>query len=247
MDRRAGLALAIAALGCGARPAAPTVLSRGVLAYAVAAAPTTIASVELSDRFELVLRDWPALAPRTRVDLGPPEADVLGLALTPEGARALVGGRDGWVGLRDAHTGAELARWPQGAPVTALAASIDDGYVGDATGVVCRRRLGDGALLVCVDVGAPVAALALDAQALHVERTDAPPLALAPGDLRATPTAATPPAWTIAGPVITWRGTPHRFAAAVRGAALAPDGRLLVAAWVATLDDAALVLLPARP
>ena len=66
-------------------------------------------------------------------------------------------------------------------------------------------------------------------------------------DLRVESTPPAPPAWRIDDRVITWRGEPHRFAGVVRGAALAADGRLVVAAWVTTLDDAAVVVLPVTP
>ncbi len=247
MDRRAGVVVALVLAACGGAPRGPRVLARGSLAYAVAVDATHLVSVELTEQFELVVRSWPDAALQRRVPLGPPEADVLGLALVPGGApRAVVGGRDGWVLALALDDGQLVSRWPQGAAITALAATADAVFIGDAGGVVCARALVDGALRVCVDLGAPVVSLRLDGEHL-IATTPLDAVVLMPDDLRVEPAPPPTPPWAIDGHVITWRGEAHRFAGAVRGATLTPDGRLLVAAWVTTLDDAAVVLLPAPP
>jgi WD40 repeat protein len=136
-------------------------LASGVLAYAVAYAPDGgIASVELGDQFELVLRD-PAQRPRRRIALGPPEWDVTGLAI--DGGTAWVASLDGTVRGFDLRTGRARRRWPLGAGATAVAARAGWIATGSATGVVCLRRGRDGALLQCVAAHREaVAALAFD-------------------------------------------------------------------------------------
>jgi WD40 repeat protein len=173
-------AVAVAGAGCGGsgpRPllpgaiasAAPVglgdgqVLRRGALGYRAAfLGPRLWLAAELGVRFELVVRrlgpgGWQESG---RLDLGPPEWDITGLATAPGGRRAWIGrGRaSAWIGSTDGTVrGIDVerrevvARWPMGAPVTAVAAS-PRGLVaaGSERGVVCLRRVGDGALLQCL-------------------------------------------------------------------------------------------------
>lgn len=157
--------------GCGARPAELSLsraASRGVLAYAIAltdeAAPRLV-SVELGARagigarFELIARSIDpdgGLVERARVPLGPPDWDVGDLAVEPGGRAALVASAAGTV--RRIDLGPDRARrrvlatWHLGAAATAVAVSPDGrlAATGSASGVVCLRRLADGALLQCL-------------------------------------------------------------------------------------------------
>jgi len=253
---RVGLA-AIALAACGASPRSPaaTVLARGTLAYAVAAAGDRVVSIELDDRFALLVRKPDDARVLGRIDLGPPERDLPALAAA--GDRAWVGGADGQVRAVDLARGAVVATWPVGAAVTALAAAGDWVAIGDAAGVLCLRRADDGALVQCaVAAAAPIAAIGVERGAGgEVLRVLAggqtcgwrlPALARVPG----------------AAPGITWgggqvvvrgrtvelvraRGRQRllTLAGAVRAIAIAPGGGLAVAAWVTTLDDPSLVVL----
>lgn len=172
MDRLARIA-AIALLGACSGPAGPRPLAagetattspdglsrridaaRGVLAYSVELRANVTVSVELGERFELVARDLTAGIERelTRVDLGPPDYDVDGLAVDGAGTTAYVASVDGTVRAVDLATGAIGSSWHLGAPATAVAVSDDGTYVatGSDAGVVCLRRSADGALLHCV-------------------------------------------------------------------------------------------------
>lgn len=132
-----------------ARPA-----SRGVLSYAVALAPgPRLVSVELGVRFELVVRSIDgagAVRERARVLLGPADWDVSDLAIVPGGRAALVASAAGTVRAIDLDTARVTATWHLGAAATAVAASADLVATGSAAGVVCLRRLRDGALLQCL-------------------------------------------------------------------------------------------------
>ncbi|HTE52040.1 MAG TPA: hypothetical protein VK698_14400 [Kofleriaceae bacterium] len=163
----AALAALLACVACSRAPlhAADTALSiarpasRGVLSYAVAfaggAAPRLI-SIELGARFELVSRALDpasgALVERARVGLGPPDWDVGDLALEPGGRGALVASSAGTVRRVDLDSGRVGATWHLGAAATAVAVSPDGrlAATGSATGVLCLRRLADGALLQCL-------------------------------------------------------------------------------------------------
>ncbi|HWM85525.1 MAG TPA: hypothetical protein VNO33_06795 [Kofleriaceae bacterium] len=175
-DLAAALVAALVA-ACGARdvsiePAAGLALasaaSRGVLSYAVAFADRLLVSVELGTGFELVTRSLdPAsgrLTERARFSLGPQDWDVVDLALV-EGGPALVASAAGTVRALDLDTGRVTATWHLGAAATAVAVSPDGrlAATGSASGVVCLRRLGDGALLQClVAHEAPVSSLDFD-------------------------------------------------------------------------------------
>jgi len=175
---RAALACAPALLAaaCGAyRPVAEMSLaqaaSRGVLSYAVAFArgpELRLVSVELGVTFDLVVRAIdPPGAPRerARVVLGPPDWDVSDLALAPGGLTALVASAAGTVRAVDLDSGRVTATWHLGAAATAVAVSPDGrlAATGSASGVVCLRRLRDGALLQCLAAhAAPVSGLDFD-------------------------------------------------------------------------------------
>ena len=127
------------------------VLARGTLAYGVAAGGPLVASVELDTRFRLVLR---APAGTQSVDLGPPDYDFVGLAVDGAGRRVAVAGLDGTVRLffHEGDRAAQSASWRLDAAATAVALAPDGAYLahGSASGVVCLRRVADGALLQCV-------------------------------------------------------------------------------------------------
>ncbi|MCP4445935.1 MAG: hypothetical protein GY811_11405 [Myxococcales bacterium] len=129
------------------------VASSGTLAYQVALTDPHLLSVELSTRFELVVRR--SEAPNKtlhRIDLGPPEYDVLDLVVSGDGTRAYVASAAGWVRGYKVTTGERLSEWRMGSSATALALSDDDSYlvIGTESGVLCLRRLGDSAQLQCV-------------------------------------------------------------------------------------------------
>ena len=166
----AALTAVVTAAIAGCAPGPSRVVARGTLAYAAAWQDERLVTVELAERFELVVRAGPALRVTARVDLGPPEADVTALAVA--GPLAVVGGDDGWIRRFDlsATPPRELERWPQGAPITALAADADHVVAGDATGAVCLRRA-SGELLQCATRAAtPIARLLLVGPPAHRDR-----------------------------------------------------------------------------
>lgn len=252
-----GLALALVALVAGACAGAPArhvtlpadarVLARGSLAYAARAGDGAIVTIELEERFALVVRDPATGRERQRVDLGPAERDLVALAVA--GDRAWVGGDDRAVRTIDLATGEVVATWPVGADVTALR-WLAPGWlaIGDATGVVCLRRLADAALVQCAVLAAgPIAAL-----------DGGGGLTVVAGAARSTWTvpalAATAPA-----PPLTWRGKPvtidgrtilvggevvATLGERVRSIEVGPAGELIVAAWIARLDDPSVIALP---
>lgn len=138
-------ALAVVA-ACGSTNG--NVLARGTLAYGVAAGGPLVASVELETRFRLVLRQPGGTQ---TVDLGPPDYDFVDLAVDAAGRRVAVAGLDGTVRLFDASAKAR-GSWRLDAAATAVALAPDGAYLahGSASGVVCLRRVDDGALLQCV-------------------------------------------------------------------------------------------------
>lgn len=131
-------------------PRAP--VSRGVIGYRAAfLGPRLLLSVELGLRFELVTRrlDAARTVELNRVDLGPPDWDVTGLA-TAVGPRVWVSSMDGTVRGVDVERGAITATWRVGHAVTAVAATERYLAYGTDQGAVCLRRLRDGALLQCM-------------------------------------------------------------------------------------------------
>ncbi|MEZ4365634.1 MAG: hypothetical protein R2939_05030 [Kofleriaceae bacterium] len=260
--RAGAVALVLATTGACAGARTTTVIARGTLAYAAATDGDDLVTVELTERFALVVRRWDGqrAQPRVEVDLGPPEADVVALAIAPgPNARALVGGRDGWVRSYSLEDGAPGAAWPQGAAITALAADSEVVLAGDDTGVVCARRLADGALLVCADVGdgSAITRLVLDGERawVGVDGGDgATPRAVAVADLRRQPGGAAPgrlPAGVLVEEdgrtlVVRARGGRARrvtLAAPIRAVVPGPGGTVLVAAWVTALDQPSVILV----
>jgi hypothetical protein len=255
----AAAVVALAACGGGAgagsagRITLPTdarVLARGSLAYAARAGDGAIVSIELEERFALVVRDAATGRERRRVDLGPSERDLVALAVA--GDRAWVGGDDREVRTIDLASGAVLASWPVGADVTALR-WLAPGWlaIGDATGVVCLRRLADAALVQCAALAtAPITSLDGGGGLTVVAGTD-----------RSTWTV---PALAVTGPApaMAWRNqvvtvagrevlvgseVVARLGERVRSVEVGPGGELIIAAWIARLDDPSVIVLPPRP
>lgn len=254
MTGRAALVVAagLALVGCGGRataialPAGSRVLARGSLAYAVAFADhDRVVSVELEERFALVVRTADGRL-RGRFDLGPAERDLGALA---------VGGDTAWVGGADRRVrglaladGRSVATWPIGARVTALA-TLPDGRlaIADADGGLCLRRLDDGALLQCVQLGdRPVTAL--DPRgAVLVATVAGRRLGLALPGLALVPAPAEPQRIERRGRDLRLDGGPViRLGGAVQAVAVDGRGRIAIAAWIAGLDDPSVVLVPAR-
>ncbi len=259
----AALGLGLAGGGGGAAggrpplPAGARVLARGSLAYAVVATAGAVVTIELEERFALVVRDPDTGRPRTRVELGPAERDLVAVAAA--GDRAWVGGDDRQVRAVDLAAGRVIATWPHGADVTALrwlpgdrddpAAAAGWLAIGDASGAVCLRRLADGALVQCAALATgPVTALEAGGGLTVVagggrSTWTVPALAAAP--------PAPPPRWrdqpvTARGREV-WLGDRLliRMGERVRAIEVGPSGALFVAAWVARLDDPSVIALPA--
>jgi WD40 repeat protein len=259
---RAALVGSLLASACGGQqPAgrAPAELSlarsasRGVLSYAVAfvrgPAGPRLLSIELATGFELVTRSVDrsgGLRERARVALGPAEWDMTDLAVVPGGRAALVASAAGTVRAIDLEAGRLTATWHLGAAATAVAAAGDLAATGSASGVICLRRLDDGALLQCLAAHrAPISGLDFDpagrllassswdgrvavwsapqlaAIAELDTRGSANQVAFAPdGRLVAVASSRTPP-----------RRTPEAAAREAGGAAGGPDARARVLLW----------------
>ena len=204
-------------------------------------------TIELGERFELVVRDGPRLRVAWRLELGPPEHDLPALAVA-DGV-AFVGGVDGFVRRIDLRTRRELDRWPQGAPVTALAATGPHVVVGDATGVVCLRRA-TGELLQCTaHATAPIDQLAVDASIDGVTvAAGSVATRLAMPTLAVLAEPARPIQWRGAplardGRVVRWGGrTLVTLGDRVRAIAASADGRLAIAGWVRRLDQPSVIV-----
>jgi hypothetical protein len=248
MDRLQGIALLLLC-ACGGRPA-PThakklrvqVVSRGTLGYAVELAGDRVVTVELGERFELVVRDTPSAKPRA-LDLGPAETDWVALAAA--GDRAWVGGDTGEVIAVDVARLAEEARWPIGAPVTALAASGDHVAIGDATGVLCLRRADDGALLQCVVAhDGAIAELDVIGDSLITGDATGSTAAWSVPSLAVAEAGAASPFVVDGKRVLDARGgLVVEMGGAVQDFAVSPTGQLAVAAWITSLDQASVVLV----
>jgi hypothetical protein len=237
------------------------VLARGVLPYGVATAGDTVVTVELSERFELVVRDG---VRERRLDLGPPEQDLRALAVA--GGHAFVGSDAGFIreielaSLRLRHT------YAVGAPLRALAADARYLLSADASGAVCLRRRADAALLQCVRPDAPVTALAIRGELAWLSGPPAgqgPPLVawalpslrqLSDSEVARAPSTPPPPARFRDGAVypqghqVIWQRGGERqvlaeLATDVRSITLTASGSLIVAAWPRSLDDAVLLLI----
>jgi hypothetical protein len=279
MDRRRaalialGMLAALGPLGACGGGAGGRVVARGTLAYGAAWHGDDLVTVELAERFELVIRRGAALRVVRRVALGPPELDLGALAVA--GSIALVGGDDGWIrridlgpgldaGLdAEPDAGDELERWPAGAPITAIAATADYVAIADATGAICVRRA-SGELLQCAalaraDAGAELAidpdepAVIWSAPGAAARRYSLPAL-------RPLPSGAIPPRrWgdgelTVdpAAGIVTWthHGAARRLArlgGRVRSIATSRTGRLAIAGWVRALDQPSVIVWIAPP
>jgi WD40 repeat protein len=131
------------------------VLAKHALAYRVAIAAPYLASVELRSEFELVVRSIPGAQdplPTQRIRLDDASYDINDLVLDAAQGRAYVASSAGWVrsySLKDLTIQAE---WRTGSGATALALSADQKYllIGTDSGVICLRRLRDGAQLQCM-------------------------------------------------------------------------------------------------
>jgi hypothetical protein len=256
-----GLALGAVATSCATGAPGARVLARGVLPYGVATAGEAVVTVELSERFELVVRDGGAAR---RLDLGPPEHDLRALAV--DGASAFVGSDAGFVHEIDLRALRQVRTYAVGAPLRALAADARYLVSADASGALCLRRRHDGALLQCALTPQPVTELRLqpsgDGADARVQLTmgEAPPLVWALPTLAALPMAAPAGDAAIAfrggavhpvGRRVVWQrgGEEHvlaELATDVRGVAVTRSGALVIAAWPRSLDDAVLLLIPPR-
>ncbi len=133
----------------------PTVLSKKALAYRVALAGPYLASVELITEFELVLRPIPGSESKVatqRVRIDAATYDVTDLVLDLAHERAFVASSAGWVRSYDLNNLQVQSEWRMGSAATALAISEEGKYllIGTDSGVVCIRRLRDGAQLQCM-------------------------------------------------------------------------------------------------
>lgn len=136
------------------------VLSKNALSYQVAVAAPYLVSVELTTEFELVVRGLPNTpdTPRTsklktrRMRLDAATYDINALALDAKEGRAFVASSAGWVRSYDLQSLQMQSEWRMGSGATSLALSDDRQYllIGTATGVICIRRLADGAQLQCL-------------------------------------------------------------------------------------------------
>ena len=129
--------------------------ARGALTYAVAfAGDDILVTVELELTFALVVRriEPSGVVELRRVPLGDADYDVEDLAIDPGGTTAWVASRDGTVRAIDLTTGRVSVTWHLGSSGTAVAVSPDRRWVatGTADGVLCLRRIRDGALLQCL-------------------------------------------------------------------------------------------------
>lgn len=166
----AGVDLEVRARG-GAALRVASAAAPGALAYRVAftrppRGPPLLVAVELTTDFELVARrvgPGGRLTETVRVRLGPPDWDVTGLALAPDGATAYVASAAGTVRAVDLASGRATWTWHLGDAATDVAVSPDGRYLaaGGRRGILCLRRVADHALLQCaaIDRG-PVSSVA---------------------------------------------------------------------------------------
>lgn len=131
------------------------VLAKEALAYRVAVAAPYVVSVELRTEFELVLRKIPGTAGQIqtrRIRIDEATYDVSDLVVDASASRAYVASTAGWVRVYDLKSLEMQGEWRTGHAATALALSKDGKYllIGTDAGVVCLRRLADGAQLQCM-------------------------------------------------------------------------------------------------
>jgi hypothetical protein len=272
--RAGGLARALALLftcaTCATSPGTQ-VLARGVLPYGVATTGDTVVTVELAERFELVVRDESERTSRERerrLDLGPPEHDLRALAVFEQ--RAFIGSDAGFIREVDLTSMTEVRSYAVGAPLRALAADARYVLSADASGAVCLRRRSDGALLQCARTEQPVSALHLDGKGERVWLTMTPVAASASASASESAVAWSIPALQLIlapppgnlstslafrngevhaeGRRLLWRRGAQRqvlaeLATDVRGVAVTRSGALIVAAWPKSLEDAVLLMI----
>lgn len=249
----AAAACAAASSSCASSPSAQ-VLARGVLPYGVATAGDTVVTVELAERFELVLRAEGAR--ERRLDLGPAEYDLRALAVFED--RAFVGSDAGFIREIELSSLRVVGSTPVGAPLVALAADATYLVSADASGAVCLRRRKDGAMLQCARSPQPVHALAVSGGAVQLLIDGGGVISwslpsLAPGLVGhgAAHMSDTPfrdgEAHAEGRRVLLRRGGEvsvlAELATEVRGVARTRSGALVVAAWPRSLDDAVLLLI----
>ncbi len=131
--------------------------SHYALAYRVAFASKHLLSVELRTQFELVIRstippDRMGHSGTTRIALGPADYDITDMVISESSERVFLSSAAGWVRSYNIETQKKLSEWRMGSGVSALALSPDGAflYIGTSSGVVCLRRLADGAQLQCM-------------------------------------------------------------------------------------------------
>lgn len=243
------LLLAYLVAGC----AAPTtkVLARGVLPYALAEDAGRLVSLELAERFELVVRDQ--TGELRRLDLGPPELDLRALAV--HAGLAYVGDDAGWVREVSLATAGVRRLFATGAPVHALA--VDDQHLvtADAGGALCLRRRRDLALLQCAQAPFAITRLTLIedrvvlASPSHAVTWRTPSLAALGNVVNLVSEhrfrgglawAVNEHLWWRRGPAATRLAT---MASEIRALLLTSSGALVLAAWPRTLADPALLYL----
>lgn len=125
------------------------ILAKNALAYRVAMSDSYLASVELTTEFRLVVRDL-ANSHKKHVRLDSATYDITGLAL--DETHAYVSSSAGWVRSYDLRSLQLRREWRFGSGATALAITDDHIYlfIGTQTGLICLRRLSDGAQLQCM-------------------------------------------------------------------------------------------------
>ncbi len=131
------------------------VLATQALAYRVAIAAPYLVSVELRTEFELVVRKIPGSVSKVRegrIRIDDATYDVNDLVVDAKRERAYVASTAGWVRVYDLRSLQLQHEWRTGQAATALALSEDGKYllIGTDAGVVCIRRLEDGAQLQCM-------------------------------------------------------------------------------------------------
>lgn len=132
--------------------------AHGTLVYRVHLGAQSAMSVELASDFELVVRDRHSGRERQRIVLGSADYDITALSVSRDESRVYVASKAGWVReyRLDGSTSPEnYSEWRLGSAVHALALSDDESLLalGTATGVLCVRRLSDGAQLQCALAG----------------------------------------------------------------------------------------------
>lgn len=254
ISRRPGLGLSAFVTAClvaGCASPQGEVLARGVLPYALAEASGQLLSLELAERFELVVRD--RNRELRRIDLGPAELDIRALAV--HGALAYVGDDAGWVREVSLATSDVRRLFATGAPVHALAADARYLVSADTSGALCLRRRFDLALLQCARAPLAITALALTGDQVmlisntHVVTWRTPSLTAAGlenvvSEHRFRGGAA----WAVQEQLWWRRGKQAvrlaTMANAIRQILLTSSGALVLAAWPRTLTDPAILYLP---